>query len=79
MTKKKDILKLEKVTSNKDLMCRKVKTLKDFYRTPLKSSLLNIFEGSYELDTLAAYKVSDIKCKLFAFVFFPLLHSYNDM
>lgn len=86
LTKSNHVLKLISTAPNKDLMCQKIKTLDEFYPHTLKSSFLNIFEAEYELESLAPCSISDIKSKLVAvrssetaYVFFPLLHSYQEI
>lgn len=81
------IVKLVSISKDGILNCQNVTELKDFYTKPLKSSYLNIFESKCELDSdITSYNISDIKSKLFACpkldgskVFFPLLHTYQEL
>lgn len=60
----------------------KIKTKFDFYETPLKSSLLDIFASDGLKDRSQIYQIESIKTKMFAMdaeggdkVFFPILHN----
>lgn len=86
MTWEKDIVKLISVTPTKDLICQRIKHLDNFYEYSIRSSFLNIFEGKHELEPKTIYKTTDIKSKVFAvkslnntYVFFPLIHSYQEL
>lgn len=86
LSQENEVLKFISAEPNKNLVCQKVKSLSDFYTQPLKSSFLNIFEGKNELEPPASYLYTDIKSKLFAVqssetshIFFPLLHSYQEL
>lgn len=86
MTKGRDVGKLLSVTEKGELICQKIKKLDDYYLQPLKSSFLNTFEGKNDFEKGVSYNISDVKSKVFAvrcsdtsYVFFPLLHSYQEL
>lgn len=86
MTQDKNVVKLILVTQHKELICKKINVLSNYYTHPLKSSYLNIFEGKCDFESATySYKTSDIKTKIFSvrstdtsYIFFPLLHSYQE-
>lgn len=84
LTKQLDVVKLISITSQNQLNGQKVSNLHDFYTTPLRSSLLNIFEADSTMDPVECFSIQDVKAKLFciernptSLIFFPLLHSFN--
>lgn len=85
LTKDLKIVKLISISPEKVLYGQQLKELRDFYTSPLRSSHLYIFESNNVLDELQSYTFEDFKAKLFCikksddvFVFFPLLHTFNE-
>lgn len=79
-------MKLRSISKDKKLIGTEIQNLEDFYVRPLKSSFLNIFVGKEVFEPVRSYSLSDVRSKMFAvqntvdsYVFFPLLHSYQEV
>lgn len=94
-TKSKDIVCLEKMKFNSEgnfenMIGRKIKMKTNYYESPLRSSILDIFESNGLLEEQqSVWSISDVEHKLFCIqdlnkkhIFFPILHTssnFNDI
>lgn len=76
---------LQRTNSLVQIKARKLKSQEDFYTTPIKSSLLNIFKGKDDcIDKVELINFEDVYAKMFKiplieenyFVFIPEKHTY---
>lgn len=84
MTKSNVIVAMQHVTKLDENFCIygcPLKIQEDFFRTPFKSSNLNIFVSDGKTALAQNYILNDIKCKIFCIkyheklIFFPLIHT----
>lgn len=84
LTKSNNILKfshMKKVNNNFLIYASEIVDKEDFYKYPIDSSKLNIYQTNTTVSEVKCWNYSDLKAKLFCFknenalVFFPLIHS----
>lgn len=87
LTKNKDIISFEQLEFDEigkvqNILGKKVVNKTDFYSTPLKSSLLNIFQSDGSLGIVEKISLNDIESKMNCVqdlnmnkIFFPIIHT----